>query len=321
LRTPIIGGAVALVVLVVVVASQLSGGDSARDVSSAAPGVFSDPPFSVTLDGPLWRARTLQDSDGAQDFALVARDLPLEVTASGGSHARVAQLELRVDGRSRGTAASRCPLGRCPASPSLRFLPPLNTLPPGEHRVEIVVRDQVAVAGGTGRGEHVTTVGFGVHYVKSVPPTREGETISKLTARSTSPGLRRLRRDGLKVIGAARRGGGIGAALGISRLRVVQAGRLEAAGRPLGVTMLVTLSPPAYGVRATVPAYVPIVGSGTVRYVSQEVRMRAAVLRDVLIDVDLASRRVISLEPGPNSRTSGWSPEKAPAPAGARDED
>jgi hypothetical protein len=70
-----------------------------------------------------------------------------------------------------------------------------------------------------------------------------------------------------------------------------------------------------------VPAYVPVVGSGNVRYITQQVQMRVAVLRDALVDVDLSSRRVISFEPGPRSRTLSWTPSKAPAPAGAADED
>jgi hypothetical protein len=316
-----IGGTVALVVVVVVLATQL-GGQSGREAVSGAPGVLRDPPFAVRLDGPLWRARTLQDNDGAQDFALVGRDLPLDVRATGAPDARVAEVQLRVDGRSRRRVVTRCPGGRCPVSTSVRFLPPLHELGPGEHRVEIVVRDRAGVAGAGGHGEHVTAFGFAVHSVRSVPPTTEGQTISKLRAQPRRSGLTsRVLRRALDAITAARGSGGAAAALGTSQVTVVHAGRLDAARRRLGVTMLVAVAPPVYDVRATVPAYVPIVGSGRVRYTSQQVRMHVAVLRDALVDVDLSSRRVISFEPGPRSRSLSWSPSKAPAPAGATDED
>ena len=315
----IIIGTVALVA-VVVIAAQVDGGRPTQDVVSGAPGVLRDPPFSVRLDGPLWRARTLEDNDGAQDFALVARDLPLEVRAMGASDARIAELELRVDGRSRRVVVPPCPGGRCPVSTSFTFVPPLRMLGPGDHRVEILVRDPAGVAGSTGPGEHVTTFGFDVRSVRSVPPTGEARTVAKLPTRTA--GLTgRLRGDAVRVLTSARRGGGIAAALGSSRVSVVRAGRLEARGRPLGVTLLVKVTPPVYNVRATVPAYVPVVASGTVGYNRQRVQMHVEVLRDALVDVDLSSRRVITFEPGPHSRTSGWSPSKAPTPAGAKDED
>ncbi|MEA2440897.1 MAG: hypothetical protein QOH76_2321 [Thermoleophilaceae bacterium] len=318
-RITIIVGTVALLTAVVI-ATQIGGGQPARDVVGGAPGVFSDPPFSVRLDGPLWRARTLQDNDGAQDFALVGRDLPLEVRATGASDARVAEVELRVDGRSTRVVVPRCPGGRCPVSTSFTFVPPLRMLGPSEHRVQIVVRDPAGVAGSSRHGEHVTTFGFDVRSVRSVPPISEARTVAKLPTR-TAGLASRLRGDAVRVLTSARRGGGIAAALGSSRVSVVRAGRLEARGRPLGVTLLVKVTPPVYNVRATVPAYVPVVASGTVRYNTQQVQMHVEVLRDALVDVDLSSRRVITFEPGPHSRTSGWSPSKAPTPAGANDED
>jgi hypothetical protein len=193
-------------------------------------------------------------------------------------------------------------------------------LGPGEHRVEIVVRDPAGVAGSNRHGEHVTTFGFDVRSVRSVPPISEAQTVAKLPARTA--GLTgRLRGDAMSVLTSARRGGGIAAALGSSRVSVVRAGRLDAGGRRLGVTLLVKVTPPVYDVRVTVPAYVPLVTSGTVRYTTQEVQMHVGVLRDALVDVDLSTRRVITFEPGPHSSTSGWSPSKAPTPAGANDED
>lgn len=85
--------------------------------------------------------------------------------------------------------------------------------------------------------------------------------------------------------------------------------------------MLVDLAAPRRDVRTTVPAYVPSTHGADAPYTLQRVRMHVALLRDVLIDVDLGSRRVIAFEPGPRSQTVSWSESKAPAPAGAADED
>jgi hypothetical protein len=317
LRT-LIGAIVALAVVAVVVATQLAG--QTREVTSGRPGLFRDPPFSVRLDGPLWRARTLRDGEGAQDFALVARDLPLNVRASGSPAARVAQVELRVDGRRQRLVVPRCLAGRCPVGTRVTFVPRLRKLPPGDHRVEILVRDPAGTAASADHGEHVTANGFDVRSVTRIPATGESRTITKLPAPALpSRAAVRLRRSALAVLSAARRAGGVADALGGSRVTVRQVGPLS--GARLGVTMLVALVPPRYKVSAIVPSYVPAPFPGGVAYTGQQVRMRAAVLRDVLVDVDLATRRVISVEPGPRSRTLSWSPSKAPAPAGASDED
>jgi hypothetical protein len=324
MRTALIGGIVALVALIVVIAITVIGRNSGPDVVSGAPGVFHGGPFVVRLDGPLWRARTLTDNDGAQDFALIERDLPLDVQVTGGADARVAELELRVDGRSRRVVMQRCPNGRCPAAARVRFVPPLRMLRPGHHQVELLVRDPTAAANSSDHGAHVSLSGFSVRYVRNVPATTEGRTISKLPgpAPPASGVAARVRRSALGVVSAARRSGVIDAALGSARLAVLQVGPLQAPGRRAGVTMLVALTPPRQNVSATVPAYVPIVDSGGgVRFLTQQVSMHVAVLRDALIDVDLSTGRVITFEPGPASRTSGWSPSKAPTPAGAADED
>src|SRR4051812_50117111 len=131
MRTAIIGGIVALVVAGVVIATQVGGGHPRDDGVSGAPEVFRDPPFTVRLAGPLWRARTLQDNDGAQDFALVESDLALDVRATGDSRARIAELELLGDGQSRRGGGAPCPSGRRPGGPGGRGVPPPRALPPG----------------------------------------------------------------------------------------------------------------------------------------------------------------------------------------------
>jgi len=109
--------------------------------------------------------------------------------------------------------------------------------------------------------------------------------------------------------------------LGSARLALTQVGSLNVRGRRLGATLLVSVVPPVQDLRATVPSYLPTGAGAAHPYSRQVVNLHATVLRDALIDVDLDSGRVMSFEPGPASRTASWSESRAPAPAGAGDED
>jgi hypothetical protein len=164
--------------------------------------------------------------------------------------------------------------------------------------------------------------GDGVRTAAQVPPVAEGEPIGKLAEQPRAPrGDSRLERSALHVLGSERRSGGLARALGAARLKVVQVGDLTGRGQRLGATMLVDLVAPRRNVRASVPAYIPAKGDSGSPYVAQRVRMHVAVLRDALIDIDMGRRRVIAFEPGPRSKSLSWSPSRAPAPAGAGDED
>jgi hypothetical protein len=88
----------------------------------------------------------------------------------------------------------------------------------------------------------------------------------------------------------------------------------------LGATLLLALTPARRNISATVPAYVPA-ARPFFGYLTQTVQLRATLLRDLLVDIDLDRRRIIALEPGPRSQTKAWKPNRAPAPAGAADED
>jgi hypothetical protein len=59
-------------------------------------------------------------------------------------------------------------------------------------------------------------------------------------------------------------------------------------------------------VSATVPTYAPL-SSFSAPYLMRSVALRAPVLRDLLVDVDLRRRRIVAIEPGPASVTSRWS--------------
>jgi hypothetical protein len=101
--------------------------------------------------------------------------------------------------------------------------------------------------------------------------------------------------------------------------RLRETGELTASGRPLGALLLVDLTPDRRNVSITLPAHVPAANGTT--YARQTVRMRAPVLRDLLVDVDLERNRVIAVAPGPQSQTQAWTPSRTSSPAGAADED
>ncbi len=313
-RRAVIGATLALLAAVAAVLTLAGGG--ARDTGIDAAGLVAlsgDPPFRIGLGGPLWLDRTLHGGDGAQDFAQVATDQRLEVEVLGLAKARVAQVELRVDGARQRVVAPPCDRGRCPSRLRLTLTPRLRQLHPGDHRVEVVAHDP---------GGHVSVQGFSVRTVERVPAVVEGEPAGKLSARTRAPhGDPRLERAAIRVLASERRSGSLARALGGARLRVIYVGDLNARGGHIGATMLVELVTPKRDVRATVPAYLPAERGSAAPYTGQRVRMDVAVLRDALIDIDLTRRRVIAFEPGPRSKSRSWSPSQAPAPAGAGDED
>lgn len=319
MRTTAIGLTIALVALA---AAVLTLGDATRKTAGFV-GLADDPPFDVRLVGPLWRDRTLNGGDGAQDFAQVVRDEPLDVEVRGSADARgIAEVESRVDGRRQRLVASRCAHGRCPTSVRLRFVPRLRQLRPGDHRIEIFGRDPHGAAASSDIGAHVSVSRFSVRTVARAPAVVESQPVGKLPGQPGASGIdTSLARTALRVLAAERRTAGLASALGGARMRVVYLGDLKLRGKRLGATMLVELLPPRRDVRAVVPAYVPAARDSNVPYRAQRVRMHVKALRDVLIDVDLARRRVIAFEPGPRSQTLSWSPSRAPAPAGAGDED
>jgi hypothetical protein len=66
-------------------------------------------------------------------------------------------------------------------------------------------------------------------------------------------------------------------------------------------------------VRARVPAYVPDARAAT-GFALRRVTLSAPVLRDLLVDVDFASLRVIAAQPGPRSRTDAAQGSAGPTP-------
>jgi hypothetical protein len=312
-RAAAIGLAVAA--LAAVAFTQLRGGASDPPLDAVAePGHFRSPPFAVTVSGPLWQARSLRDSDGTEDFALVDGDLRLNVGVRASGGARVAAVELQLDGRRERAVRTACPEAGCPAAANVEFVPRLRGLPAGRHRVEIYARAAPAQ-------REQRTAAFEVRTIGRAPAAVEGEPARMDAPADPHDSDLRLRQTALGVLAAERTRPGLASALGNARLNVIQVGPLNAHGRRLGATLWLALASPLRDVRATVPGYLPSAAAGAGGYTRQSVSLHVGLLRDALVDIDLTTRRVIAFEPGPRSHTLSWKPSRAPAPAGAQDED
>jgi hypothetical protein len=230
----------------------------------------------------------------------------------------VSEVELRVDGRRQRRIRPACPVSRCPTSLRVAFTPRLGPAR-GDRRIQVVARDPHARGGGTDVGSHIGTATFTVHRGPSLPLVREGEPVTATTGPSEhdESRLRRFRIRALRVISGAR--DRVVNEVLRSGFTVREVGELTAAGRRLGATLLLDLTPERRNLDLTLPAYFPVANGATYR--RQAVRLRAAVLRDVLVDVDLERDRVVALEPGPRSQTQVWAPSRRSTPAGAADED
>jgi hypothetical protein len=306
-KTALLAAAVAMAAVAVAAALLWSSGpitESAGDLGAAA-GIIDRSPFVIRLDGPLWRDRTTVDAQGARDVALISRDEALGATIRG---SRIAAVEVRVDGRVQQRIRPPCPLGRCPRTLRVRLAPRLNPRSGGVRRIDVVVR---------GAADSQTGVGsFRVSVVARMPGVREAEPAPRAAARSPQTALPApRRRAALRLLGEARRGGGLRALLGDARLRLRAAGALRDGRRTIGATLLFALATPRHDVAGTVPGYLPS-ASPSPAYVPRLVSLRAAVLADLLVDVDLQQQRVISVEPGPASVTTAWSPGDPPVRAG-----
>ena len=301
---------VALAIVVVAVAVlvwRLTTGDAARDIGVRLD-LVEKGPFRVLLGGPLWRDRTLRDAGGARDVAYVTRDEPLLVEIVGRDANRPATLELDIDGR----AAVRrrlCAPGHCPAAARATLTPPLRPGPLGSRRLTLVVHPE--------SGATVTRTTFEVTVGDRLPTIREGEVLARrATPVAPAPLDAATRQRTLAVIASARRTGALRSVLGSAPYTVRQLGTLNHAGRAFGTTALIALPNPRKGVRARVPAYAadPQAPGGRRPAV---VVLSAPVLRDLLVDVDVAGGRVIAVEPGPDSKTNRWQQTLLPLPAGA----
>ena len=294
--------------------------ETARDVAQSLD-VVADPPFTIRLSGPLWEHRTITSGDGAPDVGYVTSDERLGVLVTGTHGTKVAQVELRVDGRLQHRVRRACSRTPCPTRMRLALTPRIAGPAGTDRRIEVTVRDPEALGAAADLDPHVGVATFAVHVDHRLPPVLAAEPVTVNTVKPRPDGASsNLGRAGMRVLSGLRRRGSLDALLGATGLRVVEAGELEVNGRPLGASLLLELTPARRNVSATVPEYVPAANSPP-GYLTQSVGLRATVLRDLLMDVDLGRDRVIALEPGPRSQTKAWAPSVARAPAGAEDED
>ena len=302
-------------VLVVVTAAVLvwrlgGGGDVARDVGARLD-LVDDGPFALRLGGALWDSRTLRDPDGAPDVAYVTGDEPLTVDVTGRRGRRAADVELRVDGRGAARRAL-CDAGACPRHARITVVAPVAERGGGRHRVTVIAR------GRTGR--ETARASFEITVVERLPKVREGEPVARRATRPTRPAIggaeRRLTR---AVIDRERRSGVLRGVLGRTPYTVEAIGELHRGPQRVGTTILLSLARARTNVKSDVPGYRP--DPGPAGYRLGVISLSAPVLRDLLIDVDLARRRVIAVEPGPGSRTSAWDSRDASSPTGSHDAD
>jgi hypothetical protein len=298
--------AAAATALVAAAVLLFSVGDTARDLGADI-GLVDDPPFGIRLSGPLWLDRTLHDSEGAPDVALVTSNEPLRATVSAAGRARIAEVELRVDGSVQRRVTPACPGGRCPDTLSASFLPRLDPHAAGPRRVEVVARDPAGVKAAADIGRHVSVAALTLRVVPRLPSVLEAEPATLPVGPPPGAALAAPdRRAALRLFGAARRTGSLRALLGATAVRVRDAGTLRDGARVVGATLFLELAAPRSDVGAIVPGYVP--GNSAVGpYEPRAVDLRVATLRDLLVDVDLTRQRIIAVEPGPASVTASWS--------------
>jgi hypothetical protein len=278
----------------------LGRGDNPRDLGVAV-GLIDSPPFTITLSGPLWLDRTLQDVDGAPDVALVAADESLRASIGRRGSARVALVELRVDGHVQRRITPSCTGGNCPKTIDVDFTPRLDLAKGGNRRIEVVARDASGLGGAADTGSHVSVASLAVRVVRSLPGVVEAEParlpVGPPPGALLAPATLRA---ALNVVAAARRTGGLHALLGSAQTRVRAAGTLRDGRRVVGATLFLQLPVPRLDISAIVPGYVPG-RSGAGPYAPRAMQIRVAKLRDLLVDIDLGRRRIIAVEPGPAS--------------------
>lgn len=261
-------------------------------------GLTADPPFFAELSGGLYDARTLTDEDGAADVAYLTGDRALAVRVRGAdARSGIAQIAVRVDGRSQTTRRARCATAGCPAVLVGRFTPRIVAHGPGTHRVEVL-------AGGSARARAVSVGAFQVRVGSRMPASVEVEPPRVRAGAVLVLDRRRPAVD--RVVRAAARRGALARIVGASRLTLRERG----AGAGI-VTVLADVRP----ARRDVTAVLPQPGD------DGPARMRARILSDLLLDIDLRRNAVVAIQPGPASSVSAWTQLSPRGTAQAETED
>lgn len=273
-----------------------------------------DAPFDIRPGGELFRDRIVVDEEGAPDAGYVFHDLPLTIGVAGRKRGTVAAIEVKVDGRTQRRRRIRCIAGRCPRRAQWTVTPSLAALAAGEHEVTIAVTGPAAP--NTRAARAVKT--FRVRTGNEPPPRAEAATPSSTSGSDPAALPPSARRRALRIVRLASRRGPLASVVGTQKPLVLALGSLDVAGRRRGATALLQLKAPRRDVVARVPAYT---ARRPDRIVATSVNLRVRELRDLLIDIDLTTGRVIAIEPGPLSRTERWQPSGPLPQPGVEDED
>jgi hypothetical protein len=156
------------------------------------------------------------------------------------------------------------------------------------------------VAGSFGLGANQSTPSALVPALWSDTPNAQPPATSAERTRATQAIIRRSQQSGV-----------LRGILGGRAPRVVQMGALQSGGRTVGTTALLALPVARHNVRAVVPVDARSTAGLSVRHA----RFSSAVVRDLLVDVDLGRGAVVGVEPGPASAVPSWSGGSPPSTA------
>jgi hypothetical protein len=298
------------------------------------------------LSGPLYDDRNVTDDEGSVDAGSISSDENVTIDAYDGTASLpasgIATVEMLVDGVLRRpedrhtascTVAGGCPFG----GPNKTFtLQPSTFSGGGDHKITLVVRDQLADPTRITDGTHVTTRSFDVYVDPGEPPEDPDATTTDMGGPNDPPAP--IDNTGVPTISAAQEalvtdaihtdaitlGTPLLNVLGGPSYSVDELGPLTrgdpTTGDPVtvGGAAILTLPMPR-AVDATVPALAP--GSTASAMTKYNAHFQGTV-SDVLVLVDLtATPKIVSIQPGPNSSAIYEPPPGLTLPESPEDSD
>ncbi len=299
-------------------------------------------PPSAGASGPLYDDRNLPGHDGGSDLGNVSSDETVAVAVDDGASATprsgVASIEMQVDGRRirpEDLATQTCASGQCPYHADSTFTFHPTEVGPGDkgtHAVAIIARDALADPSSTVAGPHVSVQNFSVYVPDqpsdaATPPTGYQQAPPDTTPSPDAPPgdsdpqpvvtdltpAQNAQARGVVASDAATPASDLATVLGGSGYTMTNIGPLttgveDPKGKlpTVGALVEVTLATP-HAVDAVVTSYRPP-WPGTTATVPFKAHLVASAVRDLLVDVDFGSNRIISVEPGFDSNEESFDP-------------
>lgn len=297
-------------------------------VDASAPG--------AQLSGPLWTDRNFISADGTEDTGYVSSDETLQVDASDGSSATprsgVASIEMNVDGRRvrpEDLYTQSCTSSGCPYAGSHQFTFHPSDFSEGDHRVTVIVRDQLANPTGTSAGTHTTVRELWVHVgPPETEPQESGETylppppdtnpnaapsapddptspfVDPLTTTQVTQAQLDVQRDATSPLADLNHVLGL-TGYTIESTGVLTQGEDPATGKEINIGASIVLNlNAAINVSTTVPSWRP----STPEYVAFRAQFTGTAVTDLFVDVDLRTNTIINISPGPDSNATTFAP-------------